>query len=162
MCTVATMPENTVFCDSIYRIKHAGITALQENVWPGRDLASQLHKVLKYRAQEPVHMRASLPIRPPTKVVWVVRRELLRNFRTAGKTFGLNRAERKKSRKSNPELENLYQLAKDKLFLECFLRFSVRMGGSTPKGNSFKTPAAGNWGRQSDFNRAGSNVVKFR
>lgn len=63
-------------------------------------------------------------------------------------------AQRKKSQKSNPAFKNLYQLAKDKLFLECFLQwgphFSVRMGGSKPKGNSFKSRGEGNWGREGD------------
>lgn len=66
----------------------------------------------------------------------------------AGKTFGLSSAERNKSQKSNSALENPYKPAKDKLFLECFLQtglhFSVRMGGFRPKGNSFKSRAAGN------------------
>lgn len=69
-------------------------------------------------------------------------------------------AQRKKSQRSNSAFKNLCQLAKDKLFLECFLQwgphFSVRMGGSKPKGNSFKSRGEGNWGRESNFNRAGS------
>lgn len=71
-------------------------------------------------------------------------------------------AQRKKSQRSNSAFKNLYQLAKDKLFLECLLQwgphFSVRMGGSKPKGNSFKSRGEGNWGRDSNFNRAGSGL----
>lgn len=113
-------------------------------------------------------MITHLPIRPSTKVVWVVKKKKKVNCWGISAWLGRHLASTalKEQPKSNPALENLYQLAKDKLFLEFFLqsgpRFSVRMGGSRPKGNSFKASAAGNCGRQSDFDRAGSEVVKFK
>jgi len=95
-----------------------------------RHLASQLHNVPKYEAQ---YQHTWKHLSPYEHLIHVVRRKWTAElFQSGWEDIWPQQC----WKKSNPVLENLYQLSKDKLFLECFLQsglqFSVRMGGYRP------------------------------